>query len=83
MILHFRTQETNLRDTYARLLADADQTINGRLDAGISNHQSAKLLLTGRTKDGAEFQSTTTADLFLAGLDFRKLVDELTAQGLI
>lgn len=83
LVMHFRRQETNLSDVYARLLADADQNVDGCLDAGISNHQLATLLLTGRTMDGARFQGTTQLDLFLAGVDFRRLADELAAHGLI
>jgi hypothetical protein len=48
LLLHFRTQDTNLRSIYKELLAAADATINGILDPGVSTHQQFRVTLTGK-----------------------------------
>ena len=83
-IFHFRRQDTNLLDAYAALLADADQTIDGALDSGISNHQLASVMLTGRTLTGEEFQGIDDdVSVFLAGKQLREFLAALAAAGLI
>jgi len=70
-------------DQYLARLAGADQTIDGRLDAGITNHQLVQGLLTGRMRDGSRFQGMAAIDAFLAGIDFRNTVALLAREGLI
>jgi hypothetical protein len=79
LVLHFRTQETNLRDIYAQLVAD-DVNADGELD---SNKQSLSASLNGETLDDALFAGADEMELFLAGRALRDLLDELVAAGLI
>jgi|GEM_PF-4405174 len=79
MVLHFRTQDTNLRALYEQLLAD-DINGDGVLD---SNHQVAEIKLTGQTVDDVLFEGFDDLDLFLAGRSLRQLLDELAAAGVI
>ncbi|MEZ6101701.1 MAG: hypothetical protein R3E01_22430 [Pirellulaceae bacterium] len=79
LVLHFRTQETNLTDLYAQLLAD-DINADGILD---SNHKEASVTITGTTLDNLLFQGSDTVDLFLSGKALRSLLESLAADGLI
>lgn len=83
LMLQFRLQETNLRETYEQLLAACDQTVNGILDPGCDARQQALLSLTGTTLDGSLLEGTDIANLFLAGKALRQVLDELAAAGLI
>ncbi|HUT90132.1 MAG TPA: hypothetical protein VMY37_11590 [Thermoguttaceae bacterium] len=74
LVLHFRTQETNLADVYAQLLAeDLDDDV---LD---SNHQQFTASLTGKTTNDEYFEGFDELDLFLSGRKLRDLLDDLTA----
>ena len=79
MVLHFRVQDTNLADIYARLLAD-DINGDGVLD---SNHQTAAVSLTGRTTTDQYFEAYDDVDLFLSGKNLRELLEALAAAGAI
>ena len=83
LVLKFRTQETNLLDVYAELLAEADQTVNGKLDRSVSHRQEAMLSLSGQTVDGLFFEGFDTLDLFLSGRSLRELLLDLAAAGSI
>jgi hypothetical protein len=82
-ILQFRTQDTNLLDVYAQLLAEADDTVNGRLDQSVSTRQNATVSLTGKTIDDVIFEGFDTLDLFLSGKELKQLVHDLAAAGSI
>jgi hypothetical protein len=77
MVLHFRTEDTILRNIYAQLLVD-DINADGVLD---SSHQEAGISLTGRTVDEVLFEGVDELDLFLAGRSLRDLLDELASLG--
>jgi hypothetical protein len=79
MVLHFRTQDTNLRALYEQLLAD-DIDADGVLD---SSRQTATIALTGSTTDDELFEGWDYIDLFLSGKALRDLLDELAATGAI
>lgn len=79
MVLHFRTQDTDLRALYEQLLAD-DINEDGVLD---SNHQVAEVTLTGQTVDEVFFEGSDDLDLFLAGKSLRQLLQEMVAAGII
>jgi hypothetical protein len=66
LILHFRTEETNLRSIYEDLLTSPDDT---RQLAGVS--------LTGTTLDGDDIVGADQMELFLRGQALRELLDEL------
>jgi hypothetical protein len=72
LVLHFRTQQTDLMAHY-RDLVIADLA-DGTLD---SNRQSFDALLTGETLDGEAFEGTATINLFLAGRALRDLLEEI------
>ena len=78
MVLHFRVQDTNLADWYARLLAEDIE--DGVLD---SNHQTASVSLTGKTATDEYFAGFDDVDLFLSGKNLRDFLKELAAAGLI
>jgi MBG domain (YGX type)/Bacterial Ig-like domain (group 3)/Right handed beta helix region len=82
-ILQFRTQDTNLRALYAELLAEADQTRDGKLDSNVSTRQTPTLALTGQTVDGVFFEGFDALDLFLSGKSLRGLLDELASARVI
>jgi uncharacterized delta-60 repeat protein len=73
MLLHFRTQDTNLRAIYEQLLLD-DQNGDGVLD---STQQTASVSLTGETVDEVLIQGSDDLTLFLAGKKLRDLLDNL------
>ena len=79
LVLKFRIQDTEFLDIYADLLAEADQTINGKLDRSVERRQTAMLAITGKTLDDHVFQSFDTLDLLLSGRDFKDLIRELAA----
>jgi hypothetical protein len=79
LVLHFRTQETNLRALYGQLLAD-DINEDESLD---SNHQQAQVSLTGQTVDDVFFAGFDQLDLFLSGKTLREMLAELAAAGAI
>jgi hypothetical protein len=79
LVLHFRTQDTDLRALYERLIAD-DINEDGVLD---SNRQEATISLTGTTTDNEQFEGTDTIDLFLSGKALRELLSRLVAEGAI
>ena len=79
LILHFRTEETNLADLYALLLAD-DFNEDGVLD---SNHQTAAVSLTGQTATDEYFEGFDDVDLFLSGKNLRDFLEDLAAAGVI
>lgn len=79
LILHFRTQDTNLHELYAQLLAD-DINEDGVLD---SSHQQASVSLTGQTLDDRAFEGLDELDLFLSGKALRQMLQELAAVGAI
>lgn len=83
LVLHFRTQDTNLLDVFRQLLIDADQEIDGRLDPGVPTRQTARMSLTGKTLSGAAFEGFDELELFLAGTHLRDMLRELAAAGLI
>jgi len=77
MVLHFRTQDTNLRALYEQLLAD-DLDGDGVLD---STHQELDVSLTGQTVDDVFFEGFDELDLFLSGRSLRELLLDLAAAG--
>jgi hypothetical protein len=79
LVLHFRTQDTNLRAIYEQLLAE-DIDGDGVLD---SNHQEAEVSLTGLTTTDELFDGADQVDLFLAGRALRDHLDDLAASGAI
>jgi len=76
MVLHFRTQDTNLEEIYAQLLLD-DENEDGVLD---STSQEAEAFLTGTTYDDVLIEGSDSLDLFLRGRALRELLDELFAE---
>ena len=79
LILHFRTQETNLADLYAELVAD-DINADDVLD---SRRQTAAVSLTGRTATDEYFQAFDEVDLFLSGRNLGDLLKDLATEGVI
>ena len=69
LMLFFRERDTNLKQTYADLVA-ADIAEDGVLD---SSHKQVEVALTGQLVDGAVFGATDEVDLFLSGRKLRKL----------
>ncbi len=78
-MLHFRTQDTNLRALYEQILAD-DLDGDGVLDL---THQEFALSLTGQTVDEVYFEGFDGLDLFLSGKSLRDLLLDLAAAGRI
>lgn len=72
LILHFRTQETDLLARY-RDLVMADLA-DGTLD---SERQTFNALLEGETVDGEAFAGVDSVDLFLAGRALDELLESL------
>src|SRR5262249_16036975 len=70
LVLDFRTQDTNLQALYRQLLIDADTTINGVLDPGVSTSQRVSVSLTGTAND-QYFSAADEVDIFLAGSALR------------
>jgi uncharacterized delta-60 repeat protein len=79
LVLHFLTQETNLRQLYEQLLLD-DVDADGVLD---SSRQTASVALTGRTLDDELFEGSDDVNLLLSGRALRSLLAALTADGLL
>jgi hypothetical protein len=79
MVLHFRTQDTNLGSIYEQLLAD-DADADGVLD---SNHHTVGVSLTGQTTHDIFFEGFDDVNLFLSGKALRTLLAELAATGVI
>jgi hypothetical protein len=79
LVLHFRTQDTNLSELYSQLLAD-DLNEDGVLD---SNDQEASISLTGSTLDDLAFAGFDQLDLFLSGKALRQMLADLAATGAI
>jgi hypothetical protein len=79
LVLHFRTQDTNLAELYAQLLAE-DLDEDGVLD---SSRQTATVSLTGRTTADEYFAGYDDVELFLAGKNLRDLLNVLAAAGAI
>jgi hypothetical protein len=75
LVLHYRIEDTNLRNVYAQLLLD-DYYADGTLD---STKQQTTLLLSGRTTDGKLWEGLDSATLFESG---QTLKDLLAALGL-
>ncbi len=79
MVLHFWTEDTNLREVYDLLLAE-DLDADGIID---STRQVAEVSLEGETLDDIIFQGIDEVDLLLRGKVLRDLLDELAAAGAI
>ena len=77
-VFYFRTQDTNLKALYTDLLLE--NNADGVLD---STRQLAKLSLTGKTTDNLDWVGTDQLGLSLSGEQFRTLLDQLYAQGLL
>ena len=75
MVLHFRTEETNLRELYDLLFA-ADLDADGIID---STRQEAEVSLEGETLNDIIFQGFDSLDLMLRGRALRELLDEMFA----
>jgi PKD repeat protein len=73
LVLHFRTQDTDLQQLYERLLIE-DRDADGVLD---STRQTATVSLTGRTQTGVSFEGSDTLGLFLSGKALRDLLAQL------
>lgn len=83
LMLHFRTQDTALRQLYADTLAGLDQVVDGRLDPDITTRQSVTLSLTAETEDGDELVGFDNVELFLAGKALRDILGLLASSGRI
>jgi hypothetical protein len=79
LILHFRTQDTNLAERYAELMAE-DLNEDGVLD---SKRQTATVSLTGQTATDEYFQAFDEVDLFLSGKNLQSFLEDLAAAGTI
>ncbi len=79
MVLHFRTQDTNLQALYEELLAN-DLHGDGILD---STRQEVEVSLTGETVDKVLFEGFDELELFLSGKHLRNLLEELATVGAI
>jgi hypothetical protein len=79
LVLHFRTQDTNLREIYEQLLAD-DINDDGILDSG---KQQAEVSLTGQTVDQIFIEGFDELSLFLSGKRLRDLLNDLASRGMI
>jgi hypothetical protein len=79
LLLHFRTQDTDLRALYELLLAE-DLDGDGVLDG---SHQTASVSLSGETVDQVLIEGFDDLDLFLAGRSLRSLLEDLAEAGAI
>jgi hypothetical protein len=77
MLLHFRSQETQLRTIYEQLLA-GDLDGDGVLD---SNQQAVSVSLTGETVDEILIEGSDELTMFLAGRELRAMLEELARAG--
>jgi hypothetical protein len=77
LLLHFRTQETQLRAIYEQLLID-DLDEDGVLD---STRQSANVSLSGETIDEILIDGSDELTMFLSGRELRALLEELAQAG--
>jgi hypothetical protein len=77
MLLHFRTQETQLRAIYEQLLA-GDLDGDGVLD---STRQAVSVSLTGETIDEILIEGSDELTMFLAGRELRAMLEELARAG--
>ena len=78
LVLQFRLQDTDLLEMYRNQFVEIDQVQDGKLDAGISDHQKLTASLTGETTAGLGFQGFAEVEVFLAGKAWRDLLKELT-----
>ncbi len=79
MILSYQPGQTNLRDTYANLIA-ADINADGVLD---ENAYRVGVRLTGETEDGVDIVGTEQVRIFLVGDALDELIQELCDAGRI
>ena len=79
LVLHFRTQATNLRALYEQLLAD-DSNADGVPD---TSRQEAEVSLTGQTLAEHLFEGIDAVNLVLSGKSLRDLLWSLVAAGMI
>jgi hypothetical protein len=79
LVAKFRTQETSLRSLYEQLVAE-DINEDGVLD---SNHEMARVSLTGLCQDGTALIGADDLDLFLSGKALRDMLAALAAAGVI
>ncbi len=79
LLMHFETQETNLRAIYTDLLMD-DANLDGILD---STRQRADVSLTGKSTDDLTLEGSDQLNLFLSGKKLRELLDQLHDEGLL
>jgi uncharacterized delta-60 repeat protein len=79
LLVNFRTQETTLRLLYEQLVAD-DINEDGVLD---SNHETARVAVTGSCLDGTAILGGDEMDLFLAGKALRDMLAALAGAGAI
>jgi hypothetical protein len=70
LVLHFRIDDTNLREVYSQLLLD-DYWADGILD---STRQQTNLLLSGSTTDGKLWEGFDSASLFMTGQELDELL---------
>ena len=73
LLMHFRTNETNLEQIYQDLLAD-DLDGDGILD---SSNQLAEVSLTGETLDATQIEGSDDLNLFLRGRALRDVLSEI------
>ena len=73
LLMHFRTNETNLEQVYQDLLA-GDLDGDGILD---STNQNAEVSLTGETLDETLIEGVDELNLFLRGRALRELLNDL------
>jgi uncharacterized delta-60 repeat protein len=79
LVVNFRTQDTTLRSLYEHLVAD-DINEDGVLD---SNHEMARVSLTGLCQDGTALIGADVLDLFISGKALRDMLVALAAAGVI
>jgi uncharacterized delta-60 repeat protein len=79
LVVNVRTQDTTLRSLYEHLVAD-DINEDGVLD---SNHELARVSLTGLCQDGTALIGADVLDLFLSGKALRDMLAALAAAGAI
>jgi hypothetical protein len=77
MLLHFRSQETQLRAIYEQLMA-GDLDGDGVLD---SNQQAVSVSLTGETIDEILIEGSDELTMFLAGRELREMLEDLARAG--
>jgi len=76
LVLHVKTQETNLLDVYAALLL-ADIAADGVLDSPIQPYSAG---LTGRTTAGVAFVGEDRVELMLTGDALQEFLKQLLAE---